>query len=149
MAHLLDHPLHLSKYFGPKDRGIPNAGIDCRVNLIGRVVHQPQTSSHELLLEEGHLRPLHFLLPHHLSSLYHVLKVQVQKALLMGVLALSPGVDSIATRIRLEGICKRISVWVTKRPNAMSSLSRLWVCFWWFQMVMSLRVLLWLIGARR
>ena len=22
MAHLLDHPLHLSKHFGPKDRGI-------------------------------------------------------------------------------------------------------------------------------
>jgi len=110
MAHLLDHPLHLSKYFGPKDRGIPNAGVNRWVNLIGRIMHQPQTSSHELLLEEGHLRPLHLLLPHHLSGLYHILKVQVRKALLMGVLALGPGVDGIATRIRLEGICKRISV---------------------------------------
>jgi len=110
MAHLLNHPLHLSKYFGPKDRSISDTSIDRRVNLIWRVMHQPQTPSHELLLEEGHLRPLHLLLPHHLSGLYHILKVQVRKALLMGVLALGPGVDGIATRIRLEGICKRISV---------------------------------------
>jgi len=110
MAHLLDHPLYLSEYFGPKDRGIPNAGVNRQVNLIGRIMHQPQTSSHKLLLEEGHLRPLHLLLPHHLSGLYHILKVQVRKAFLMGILALSPGVDGIATRVRLEGICKRISV---------------------------------------
>ena len=50
MAHLLDHPLHLGEYFGPKDRGIPNAGVNRRVNLIGRIMHQPQTSSHKLLL---------------------------------------------------------------------------------------------------
>jgi len=109
MAHL-NHPLHLSKYFGHKDHGIPNAGVDRRVNLIWRAVHQPQTSLNKLLLEEGHLCPLHLLLPHHLSGLYHVLKVQIRKVFLMGILALSPGVDSIATRVWLEGICKRISV---------------------------------------
>ena len=43
MAHLLDHPLHFSKYFGPKDRGIPDTSVDRRVNLIWRVMHQPQT----------------------------------------------------------------------------------------------------------
>jgi len=110
MAHLLDHPLHLSEYFGPKDRSIPDTGVDRRVNLIWHAVHQPQTPSHELLLEEGHLRPLHLLLPHHLSGLYHILKVQIQKVFLMGILALSPGVDCIVTRVQLEGICKRISV---------------------------------------
>jgi len=110
MAHLLDHPLHLSEYFGPKDRGIPDTSVNRRVNLIWHVVHQPQTLSHELLLEEGHLRPLHLLLPHHLSGLYHILEVQVRKALLMGILALGPGVDGITMRVRLEGICKRISV---------------------------------------
>jgi len=110
MAHLLDHPLHLCEYFGPKDRGIPDTGVNRRVNLIWRVVHQPQTSSHKLLLEEGHLRPLHLLLPHHLSGLYHILKIQVRKVFLMGILALSPGVDRIAMRVRLEGVCKRISV---------------------------------------
>jgi len=110
MAHLLDHPLHLGEYFSPKDRGIPNAGINRGVDLIRRVVHQPQTSSHKLLLEEGHLRPLHLLLPHHLSGLYHILKVQIRKVFLMGILALSPGVDRIATRVWLEGICKRTSV---------------------------------------
>jgi len=93
-----------------KDRGVPNTGVDRWVNLIWRVVHQTQTSSHELLLEEGHLRPLHLLLPHHLSGLYHILKVQVRKVFLMGIPALSPGVDCISTRVRLEGICKRISV---------------------------------------
>jgi len=110
MAHLLDHPLHLGEYFGPKDRGIPNAGINRRVDLIGRIMHQPQTSSYKFLLEEGHLRPLHLLLPHHLSSLYHILEVQVRKVFLMGILALSPGVHGITTRVRLEGIYKRISV---------------------------------------
>jgi len=110
MAHLLDHPLHLSEYFGPKDRGIPDTGVDRRVNLIWRVVHQPQTSSHKLLLEEGHLCPLHLLPPHHLSGLYHILKVQMRKVFLMGILALSPGVDHISTRVQLESICKRISI---------------------------------------
>ena len=110
MAHLLDHPLHLSKHFGPKDCGIPDTGVDRQVNLIWRVMHQPQTLSHKLLLEEGHLRPLHLLLPHHLPGLHHVLKVQIREAFLMGVLALSLGVDSITMRVWLEGICKRISV---------------------------------------
>ena len=110
MAHLLDHPLHLSEYFGPKDRSVPNTGVYSWVNLIWRMVHQPQTSSHKLLLEEGHLHPLHLLLPHHLSGLYHILKVQIRKAFLMGILALSLGVDCIVTRVRLEGIYKRISV---------------------------------------
>jgi len=62
------------------------------------------------ILEEGYLHPLHLLLPHHLSGLYHILKVQIRKVFLMGALALSPGVDCITTRVRLEGIYKRISV---------------------------------------
>jgi len=104
MAHLLNHPLHLCEYLGPKDRGVPDAGVDRWVDLIWHIMHQPQTSSHKLLLEEQHLRPLHLLLPHHLPGLHQVLKVQVRESLLMGVLAQSSGVDGVMSRVWLEGI---------------------------------------------
>jgi len=89
---------------------MPDAGVDRWVDLIQHIMDQPQTSSHKLLLEDQHLHPLHLLLPHHLPSLHHILKVQIREVFLMGVLALGPGVDGIMTRIGLEGICKRISV---------------------------------------
>ena len=91
-------------------RSVPNTSVDGWVDLIWHVMDQPQTPPDELLLEDRHLCLFHLLLPHHLPSLYHVLKVQVPKTFLMGVLALGPGVDGIMMRVWLEGVYKRISV---------------------------------------
>ena len=55
MAHLLNHPLHFHEHLGPKDHGIPDAGVNCWVDLIQCIMDQPQTLSHKLLLEDQHL----------------------------------------------------------------------------------------------